>query len=57
MYTGEMSGTEKSLTFAAYVAMFPQLVAGPIVRYSDIRSQLENRTHSVENVHMEFEDL
>ena len=31
---------------AAYIAMFPQLIAGPIVRYSDIAAQLEDRTHS-----------
>ena len=31
---------------AAYVAMFPQLIAGPIVRYSDIAQQLEHRSHS-----------
>ncbi len=31
---------------AAYIAMFPQLIAGPIVRYSDIAKQLETRTHS-----------
>ena len=30
--------------------MFPQLIAGPIVRYSDIASQLEHRTHSLADV-------
>lgn len=45
---GDVPAQKNLLTFAAYVVMFPQLVAGPIVRYSDIRSQLENRTHSVE---------
>ena len=48
VYRGDVPAQKNLLTFAAYVAMFPQLVAGPIVRYSDIRSQLENRTHSVE---------
>lgn len=33
---------------ALYIMMFPQLIAGPIVRYSDIASQLVNRTHSLE---------
>ena len=32
---------------AAYISMFPQLIAGPIVRYSDIAAQLEERTLSV----------
>ena len=34
------------LSFACYVSMFPQLVAGPIVRYSDIANQLKERIHS-----------
>ena len=48
VYRGDVPAQKNLLTFAAYVAMFPQLVAGPIVRYSDIRSQLENHMHSVE---------
>lgn len=36
------------INLASYIAMFPQLVAGPIVRYSDISVQLESRTHSFE---------
>lgn len=36
------------INLAAYVTMFPQLIAGPIVRYCDIARQLENRTHSFE---------
>ena len=39
---------QKSLiSFAAYVSMFPQLIAGPIVRYTDIEKELADRTHSV----------
>lgn len=48
VYRGSVQAQKNLLMFAAYVAMFPQLVAGPIVRYSDIRSQLENRMHSEE---------
>ena len=44
VYRGDVPAQKNLLTFAAYVAMFPQLVAGPIVRYSDIRSQLENHS-------------
>ena len=32
-----------------YVALFPQLVAGPIVRYTDVASELRARTHSVQD--------
>lgn len=36
------------VSFAAYVSMFPQLIAGPIVRYTDVEVELKHRTHSVE---------
>ncbi len=39
------------INFAAYVSMFPQLIAGPIVRYTDVERELQNRTHSLENVY------
>ncbi|MCR5417995.1 MAG: MBOAT family protein [Lachnospiraceae bacterium] len=35
-------------SLALYISMFPQLIAGPIVRYSDVRSDLSGRKHSVE---------
>ncbi|MEN8435684.1 hypothetical protein NX821_002901 [Clostridium septicum] len=39
---------QKSLnSFALYVTMFPQLVAGPIVRYKDIKNQINNRHECV----------
>lgn len=45
VYRGEEA--QKSLVgLAAYIAMFPQLVAGPIVRYSSIAKQLGDRRHS-----------
>ena len=39
-----------AMRFASYVALFPQLVAGPIVRYRDIADQLVSRTHSLDKV-------
>ena len=39
------------INFAAYVCMFPQLIAGPIVRYTDVERELQNRTHSLEKVY------
>ncbi len=36
------------LLFVTYVSLFPQLVAGPIVKYSDIDAELEKRTHTLE---------
>ncbi len=42
------------LKLGLYIAMFPQLIAGPIVRYRDVRSQIEKRVHSVEEVSSGF---
>lgn len=36
------------IDFATYVCLFPQLIAGPIVRYTTIQEELKNRTHSFE---------
>lgn len=35
------------VSLGAYITMFPQLIAGPIVRYADIDAELRSRTHSV----------
>ena len=48
VYRGNVPPQKNILSFGAYVSMFPQLIAGPIVRYSDIARQLEHRTHSRE---------
>ena len=48
VYRGDTKAQRNFVNLAAYIAMFPQLIAGPIVRYSDIAQQLENRTHSFE---------
>ena len=48
VYRGEVPAQKNYIDLAAYVAMFPQLIAGPIVRYSDIAEQLKNRVHSIE---------
>lgn len=48
VYRGDVAAQHNFIDFAAYVAMFPQLIAGPIVRYRDIAPQLKERTHSFE---------
>ena len=47
---GNVAAQKNPINLGAYVAMFPQLIAGPIVRYSDIAEQLEHRTHSIEKI-------
>ena len=44
VYFGRMRADKNLLNFASYVLMFPQLVAGPIVRYRDICKQFYTRT-------------
>ncbi len=43
VYRGTVLATRNFLNFASFVTMFPQLVAGPIVRYADIAKQIINR--------------
>ena len=52
IYRGESPAMENIVDFALYIAMFPQLIAGPIVRYSYIRSQLKDRRESWNNFYM-----
>ena len=44
VYRGTCEAQTNIVSFATYITMFPQLVAGPIVQYSDIRKQLTKRT-------------
>ncbi len=45
VYRGE-AAQKRLLDLAAYIVMFPQLIAGPIVRYTQIQAELSKRTHS-----------
>ena len=49
VYRGNVPVQKNPISFGAYVTLFPQLIAGPIVRYSDIARQLEERNHSWED--------
>ncbi|OUQ59535.1 transcriptional regulator [Tyzzerella sp. An114] len=49
VYKGKVASQKNIVSFGVYIAMFPQLVAGPIVQYSDIDYQLKNRKESFEN--------
>ena len=48
VFRGDARGMSDPIDFACYVAMFPQLVAGPIIRFSEVADQLRQRTHSSE---------
>ena len=49
VYNKKHKSSKNLLNFMTYVCLFPQLVAGPIVRYSTIEEELTNRTHNFEN--------
>ncbi|MEM6794811.1 MAG: MBOAT family protein [Acidobacteriota bacterium] len=48
VYRGRARALANPIDFACYVAMFPQLVAGPIIRFREVADQLQERTHGLE---------
>ena len=47
VYRGDARVQKSLASFGAYVTLFPQLIAGPIVRYKDVDDQLREREHNV----------
>ncbi len=50
VYRGRAEAQKNLINFATFVCLFPQLIAGPIVRYTDIQSELERRECSIRKV-------
>ena len=50
LYRRKFNVQKNLFRFALYITMFPQLIAGPIVRYEEVEKQLEQRTVSFENL-------
>lgn len=48
VYRGSASVQRNFISFGSFVTLFPQLIAGPIVRYKDIADQLDERSHTIE---------
>jgi len=48
VYRGAVHAEKNLATLGTYVCLFPQLVAGPIVRYITVAEELSERTHSIE---------
>lgn len=48
VYRGNCNAQKDFIAFGTYVCLFPQLIAGPIVRYTDIELQLKNRKESLD---------
>ncbi len=52
LYRGHARPAPDFLSFACYVSMFPQLVAGPIVRYGSVADQIRHRVHTRRGLHL-----
>ena len=50
VYRGDVAAQRNIIDLAAYIALFPQLIAGPIVRYADIERELRERTHTLDGI-------
>ncbi len=50
VYRNEVKAERNFPAFATYVTLFPQLIAGPIVRYSTVAEELHTRKHSMEEL-------
>ena len=48
VYRGQVPAQKNILDFGAYISLFPQLIAGPIITYSTVADQLNHRTHSAD---------
>lgn len=49
VYLGKVEAQKNIIDFGAYVTFFPQLIAGPIIKYRDINVQLKDRKETVDN--------
>ena len=47
---GDIPAEKSLITLAAYITLFPQLIAGPIVRYSDVADDMKNRKINLKNL-------
>jgi alginate O-acetyltransferase complex protein AlgI len=54
VYRGKVSPSRSAIDYCLYILFFPQLIAGPIIRYADVAGQFQTRVHSLEGV---FEGL
>ena len=48
VYRGDAQASSDPISFAAFIALFPQLIAGPVLRYKDLENQFMARTHSAD---------
>lgn len=49
VYRGRVEAQKNPIDFGCYVALFPQLIAGPIVRYADVEKELKSRSTTLDD--------
>ncbi len=50
VYRRRVEASRHPVDFGAYISLFPQLIAGPIVRYDQVAEELRERTHTAERI-------
>lgn len=55
VYKGDEKPAKNIWTFMMYISLFPQLIAGPIIRYHDIKEELDNRKYSYQGFYSGIE--
>ena len=51
VYRGQVRAQKNYLKIALYICLFPQLIAGPIVKYHDVSDQIDNREETIDKVY------
>ena len=51
VYRGQVKAQKNYLKIALYICLFPQLIAGPIVKYHDVSDQIDNREETIDKVY------
>lgn len=57
VYRGQVKPEHNIIDFGTFVVLFPQLIAGPIVRYTDIRRELRDRRMNPDQISLGCEPL
>lgn len=57
VYKRKVEAEKNIIDFGAFVSLFPQLIAGPIVKYSDINKEIKNRSINMSNFELGLEEF
>ena len=57
VYMGKIKAERNIIDFGAFVSSFPQLIAGPIVKYTDINKEIKKRSFNFDNIEIGLEEF